>query len=129
MAWNRKKKSPAAKRAKVNAKEKQDVDSSTTPQPADAPPLEAADAEPLPADAEQPPPPPVVIDKLRHWKQRFDPNAAFVWRRNIEFGPNHFKAGELIPQTLLDNKYKLRLFWEGKVIELALFDAPPMHRA
>ena len=135
MAW-KKKKSPAPKRPKVNAKKKQDVDSSATPQPADDPPLEVTAVVVEEATATDQPPveeataaPPVVVAKLRHWKQRFDPAAAFIWRRDIQYGSESFKVGELIPQDLLDNKYKLRLFWEGKLIELAIFDAPPMHRA
>ena len=76
-----------------------------------------------------PPPAPVMVSKLRHWKQRFDPDAQFIFRRDIVWGTDSYKVGDAIPQALADNKYKLRNFWESETIELAQFDPPPMHRA
>ena len=65
-----------------------------------------------------------LIRKLRHWKQRFDPNASFVFRRRTVFGSKRYNSGDLIPEELATNKGKLRLFWECRRIELAYFDAP-----
>lgn len=65
---------------------------------------------------------PRKIRTLRHWKQRFDPNASFIWRKQQVFAGVTFKAGDSIPDDLAKNKTKLRRFWESKVIELAEFD-------
>lgn len=67
---------------------------------------------------------PKLIRKLRHWKQRFDKNAAFIWRRQLLFQGNLTEPGTPIPEILAENATKLRRFWESKVIELAEFDAP-----
>lgn len=65
-----------------------------------------------------------LVRKLRHWKQRFDKNAKFIWRRPIVFQGNKVREGDPIPQALENNPTKLRRFWESKVIELAEFAAP-----
>lgn len=64
------------------------------------------------------------VRTLRHWKQRFDKNAEFIWRRPITWQGKTVKAGDPIPQDLQDNKTKLRRFWEARVIELAQFEEP-----
>lgn len=69
-------------------------------------------------------PKPKVIRKLRHWKQRFDKNAAFIWRRRMLYRGTLTIPGTPIPELLANNRTKLRRFWESKVIELAEFDAP-----
>lgn len=142
----RKKKSPpkpkpaAAKRqAKAPSKVEDTAETTQDAEPRAEPPeeVEAADPEIEESQGPEPgaevvdpePPAPVVIGKLRHWKQRFEPDAAFIWRRDMQYGSEAFKAGDLIPQALFENKYKLRLFWESKTIELARFETPPMHRA
>ena len=58
------------------------------------------------------------IRKVRHWKQRFDPAAAFVCRRRIVWGAKIYERGDLIPDQLAGNKVKLRRFWDSGVIEL-----------
>ena len=67
---------------------------------------------------------PTVTRRLRHWKQRYAPNAAFIWRRRIFFGGKTYEPGERIPDELVANKAKLRRFWEGQIIELAEFETP-----
>ncbi len=62
------------------------------------------------------------IRTLRHWRQQYDPNAEFVWRRPSVFMGVCYKPGEKIPAELQKNKTKLKRFWESKWIELALFD-------
>ena len=62
--------------------------------------------------------------KLRHWKQRYDKNARFVWRRPTMFGRRAYEPGDLIPPELEANKTKLRRFWESGRIELAEFEDP-----
>lgn len=69
-------------------------------------------------------PKPKIIRKLRHWKQQFDKNAAFVWRRRMLYRGTLTVLGDPIPEFLASNKTKLRRFWESQVIELAEFDAP-----
>ena len=64
------------------------------------------------------------VRTLRHWKQRFDKNAEFIWRRPITWQGKTVKAGDPTPQDLQDNKTKLRRFWEARVIELAEFEEP-----
>lgn len=64
------------------------------------------------------------VRTLRHWKQRFDKNAAFVFRRRIIYDGKQYKPGDAIPKVLQSNPTKLRRFWESKTIELALFEAP-----
>ena len=67
---------------------------------------------------------PKIVRKLRHWKQQFDKNAAFIWRRRMLYLGKLTIPGTPIPELLANNKRKLRRFWESKVIELAEFDAP-----
>lgn len=67
---------------------------------------------------------PKLVRKLRHWKQRFDPNAAFIWRRRAVWDSQDYGVGEPIPESLASNRRKLRTMWEAKKIELAEFDAP-----
>ena len=64
------------------------------------------------------------VRTLRHWKQRFNKNAKFVWRRSLTFQGKRTKIGDEIPDTLADNPTKLRRFWESSVIELAEFEDP-----
>lgn len=64
------------------------------------------------------------VRTLRHWKQRFDKNAEFIWRRPITWQGKLVTAGDPIPKDLQENKTKLRRFWEARVIELAQFEEP-----
>lgn len=64
------------------------------------------------------------VRTLRHWKQRFQENAKFIWRRPVTWDSKDVKAGDPIPESLANNRNKLRRFWEAKVIELAEFEAP-----
>ena len=65
---------------------------------------------------------PKSIRKIRHWKQRYHPDAAFICRRRIQWGGRAYESGEPIPGGLAANKGKLRRFWEGGWIELAEFE-------
>ncbi len=65
-----------------------------------------------------------MVRRLRHWKQRFEKNAKFIFRRGMLYGATQYKPGDDIPQILQDNPAKLRRFWESGVIELAAFDEP-----
>lgn len=64
------------------------------------------------------------VRKLRHWKQQYDKNAKFVWRKSILYGNGYTKIGGPISKELFENKHRLRNFWEAGVIELALFEEP-----
>lgn len=67
---------------------------------------------------------PRPVRSLRHWKQRFDPGAQFIWRRAVIWNGEKVKLGSPVPQALLDQPTKLRRFWESSTIELAQFEAP-----
>lgn len=64
------------------------------------------------------------IRKVRHWKQRFDPNVAMIFRKRIKWDVEKtFMPGQRVPDGLLDRN-KLRRWWEFGLIELAQFEAP-----
>ena len=64
------------------------------------------------------------IRKLRHWKQRYNPNASFIWRRKVTWNGKPCIPGGSIPDGLAADKSKLRRLWESQWIELAEFEAP-----
>lgn len=64
------------------------------------------------------------VRTLRHWKQRFNKNADFIWRRPIIWQGKNMEPGDPIPEALAKNSTKLRRFWESRVIELAEFEEP-----
>ena len=64
------------------------------------------------------------VRKLRHWKQRFDEKAQFIWRKAITWQGKVVELGEPIPEELAASRTKLRRFWESGVIELAEFEEP-----
>ena len=79
-----------------------------------------------------------AVRKIRHWKQRYDAKAAFVWRKQTTWStPTHkavtFPAGSVVEEWVLESMgaAKLRRFWESHRIELREFDndtgrpAPP----
>lgn len=63
------------------------------------------------------------VRKLRHWKQRFNPNARFMWRRFTLFDGIGYDAGTEVPEGLL-GRTKARRFWESNRIELWEFEDP-----
>ena len=64
------------------------------------------------------------IRKLRHWKQRFNENAKFVWRRSVMWDGEAMQIGSEVPESLATNRVKLKRFWESEIIELAEFEEP-----
>lgn len=66
----------------------------------------------------------MATGKIRHWKQRFDPRTKYVWRKDMLFAGENYKIGDEIPDSLAENLNKLRIFWESRVIELKIFEAP-----
>lgn len=64
------------------------------------------------------------LRKLRHWKQQFDPNAKFIWRKNVLWEGNPIVPETEIPESLKNNPVKLKRFWEAGVIELYAFEEP-----
>jgi hypothetical protein len=64
--------------------------------------------------------------RLRHWKQQFDPNAQFIWRRSTLFNCVQFEAGDVLPDDVILKMgvNKLRRLWQSSRIELHEFDAP-----
>ena len=65
-----------------------------------------------------------IIRKLRHWKQRFDPKAEFIFRRASNWDNKQYRPGDKVPDSLKNNKRKLQFMWDAKRIELAEFKAP-----
>ena len=63
-----------------------------------------------------------LIRKVRHWKQQYDKNAAFIFRRQLAYDDKTYEPGDEIPVALFENKTKLRRFWESKFIELWHFE-------
>jgi len=63
---------------------------------------------------------------LRHWKQQFDRNAKFMWRRPCTWGTTEFMPGDLVTDEVAGEMgpNKLRRFWEASYIELAEFEEP-----
>jgi hypothetical protein len=64
------------------------------------------------------------VRKFRHWKQQFNKDAAFVWRKSLLYGKGYTKIGGKIPKDLAADRNRLRRFWEAGVIELAEFKDP-----
>ena len=65
-----------------------------------------------------------IIRKMRHWRQRFDPKAEFIFRRARTYDGKTYQPGEKIPKALKENRRKLLFMWEAKYIELAEWEAP-----
>jgi hypothetical protein len=68
---------------------------------------------------------------LRHWKQRFDPKADFIWTAAIPIGDRDPKTGELprsVPGEPVDKERfgkKLAALWVARKIALAVWPPPP----
>jgi hypothetical protein len=65
--------------------------------------------------------------RLRHWKQQFDPDSKFIWRRATLFNGVPYEAGDVLPEDVIQKMgvNKLRRLWQSSRIELHGFDAPP----
>ena len=63
------------------------------------------------------------VRKYRHWRQRFNPDAAFVLRRPLLIFGEPFPRGHRLSdeQVLAIGRTKIRRWWESKAIELADF--------
>ncbi len=66
-----------------------------------------------------------TIRKLRHWKQQFQKNARFVWRKDTRWpnddgpGDTLYPGGSFVPVWIQQSMgAKLRRFWESQRIEL-----------
>jgi len=62
------------------------------------------------------------VRTLRHYRQRFLPGAAFVFRRPRAWLGKRYEAGDACPESLVDNRAKCETFWENEWIELAQFE-------
>ena len=65
------------------------------------------------------------VRTLRHWRQRFDPNAEFVFRRPSTYGGVQYQPGDVIPDKLKAAKMRLQFMWRANRIELAEFETAP----
>ena len=59
---------------------------------------------------------------LRNWRDRFNPDATFVWRRVVKWAGERTEVGALVPTGLIENKKKLCNFFEGNYIEIVHAD-------
>ncbi len=64
------------------------------------------------------------ISATRHWKQTFDKNADYVWRRVVNLGKVKSVLGDPIPDSIKKSRVKLLRFWNAGIIERADFEAP-----
>jgi len=65
------------------------------------------------------------VRRLRHWKQRFDKDAAFIWRTSKLFAGKMTEPGAPLDAEFVNNprnRNKIRSLWEAGMIELAQFD-------
>ena len=62
------------------------------------------------------------VRTLRHYRQRFLPGAEFVFRRPRVWMNKQYAIGAPVPASLLENKGKLRIFWDAGFIEIAQFE-------
>lgn len=71
------------------------------------------------------------IRKLRHWKQQYNKDAAFVWRKDVTWHGKKIKRGTKVSKTILEEMggAKLRRMWESHTIELFEFQPTVMERA
>jgi hypothetical protein len=69
-----------------------------------------------------------AVGKYRHWKQRFQRDAVFIWRKNVRWPRDGellpFAAGSVIPAWVMESMgpAKLRRMWESHFVELYQVD-------
>jgi len=67
--------------------------------------------------------------RVRHWKQRFDKDADFVFLRHLRTGldpDNPFSnPGDPVPKDDRIKGHRLKRWWEARIIGLANFVPPP----
>lgn len=61
------------------------------------------------------------ISKIRHWKQRFNPDARMVLRRDMTFATGKFQKGEEVPDIIYQDKGLMKRLWRLGRIELMFF--------
>ena len=59
---------------------------------------------------------------LRHWKQQFNENSDFMFRRHSLLWGVEYQRGDDIPDELRTHKFKLKRFWEAKRIEIVEYE-------
>lgn len=77
------------------------------------------------------------MSKVRHWKQHWDPDAAFVFAKRRKLGvagieyvnPGDDVTPEIRAELGPKADYRLRQWWEAKFIELKDWEAPEVMRA
>lgn len=64
-----------------------------------------------------------VVRRLRHWRQRFDPNAKFVFCKGTSYGGKWYEAGTEVPKALHTDHGRLKRFWETGFVQLFTTEA------
>lgn len=59
------------------------------------------------------------MTRLRHWRQKFDPNARHVFRRTVVFLDRQYEPGDLVPAEAKEMGAKLMNMWNAHFIERA----------
>ena len=59
--------------------------------------------------------------KVRHWKERFDLDAEFVFAKRLKFGDGYVYPGDPVPKDEV-KPHRLRIWWKGGYISRA--DSP-----
>ena len=60
--------------------------------------------------------------RARHWKQRFDPGARFIFRQRGNWYGTTYEIGDPIPEQLQNDYRRLRRAWDQRRIELEVFE-------
>lgn len=66
------------------------------------------------------------VRRVRHWRQRFNPDSEFVWARPVVFQGKKRKVGSKVTKSQIDRN-KLRRLWFSRFIEEAKWQAPVAH--
>jgi len=76
--------------------------------------------------AEGPAPTSRPITKIRHWKEQFDPNGSFVWRRPTKIQGGMTRIGDPLDAALVKalGPARLKRLWKVGMIADANFEAP-----
>lgn len=61
------------------------------------------------------------MSAIRHWKERFDPKAEFVFMKRLQIGDGYVYPGDPVNKEML-KPHQLRLWWNGGFISRA--DSP-----
>jgi hypothetical protein len=68
-------------------------------------------------------------NRVRHWKQHFDPRADYVFLKAMKLGEGEVRPGDPLTQELRDahvSDVRLKFWWKARVVGLAEFYEAPV---